>query len=64
MTLDLNDVIAGLLKMIQRGIGEDIDLELDPGHDLGAVNADPGQIEQVLMNLCVNARDAMPEAAG
>jgi signal transduction histidine kinase/sensor domain CHASE-containing protein/ActR/RegA family two-component response regulator len=60
ITLDLNDVIAGLLKLIQRGIGEDIELEFNPGHNLGAVNADPGQMEQVLMNLCVNARDAMP----
>lgn len=61
ITLDLNDVIAGLLKLIQRGIGEDIELDFNPGHNLGAVNADPGQMEQVLMNLCVNARDAMPE---
>ncbi len=61
VALDLNDVIARLLKLIQRGIGEDIDLEFNPGSDLGVVNADPGQMEQVLMNLCVNARDAMPD---
>jgi signal transduction histidine kinase/sensor domain CHASE-containing protein/CheY-like chemotaxis protein len=61
VALDLNDVIARLLKLIQRGIGEDIDLEFNPGYKLGVVNADPGQMEQVLMNLCVNARDAMPE---
>ena len=61
IALDLNDVIAGLLKLIQRGIGEDIELEFIPGFNLGVVNADPGQMEQVLMNLCVNARDAMPD---
>ena|GEM_PF-1646958 len=59
--LDLNDVIAGLIKLIQRGIGEDIELDFVPGHGLWTINADPGQVEQVLMNLCVNARDAMPD---
>ena len=48
------------LKMLTRLIGEDIDLVMVPGADLGAVKADPGQIEQVIMNLAVNARDAMP----
>ena len=59
--LDLNDLVTGLSSMLQRLIGEDIDLRLalDPG--LGRVSADPGQIEQVLMNLVVNARDAMPK---
>ena len=46
--------------MLTRLIGEDIDLVMIPGADLGAVKADPGQIEQVIMNLAVNARDAMP----
>jgi nitrogen-specific signal transduction histidine kinase/ActR/RegA family two-component response regulator len=58
--LDLNSVISGLEKMLKRLIGEDILLRtvLDP--DLGHVKADPGQIEQIVMNLAVNARDAMP----
>jgi len=59
--LNLNDVIAGLMKMVSRVIGEDIELNVIPGHDLGTIFADHGQIEQVLINLCVNARDAMPD---
>ncbi|MGC2194415.1 MAG: ATP-binding protein [Terriglobales bacterium] len=58
--LDLNAVITENLKMLTRLIGEDIDLVMIPGSDLGAVKADPGQIEQVILNLAVNARDAMP----
>ena len=58
--LDLNIVVANLEKMLRRLIGEDVKLHtvLDPS--LGSVKADPGQIEQVIMNLAVNARDAMP----
>src|SRR5215813_602867 len=59
--IDLNAVITENLKMLTRLIGEDIDLVMVPGADLGAVKADPGQIEQVILNLAVNARDAMPE---
>jgi PAS domain S-box-containing protein len=59
--LDLNDVVAENLKMLTRMIGEDIDLVMVPGPGLGAVRADPGQIDQVIMNLAVNARDAMPQ---
>ena len=58
--LDLNAVITENLKMLTRLIGEDIDLVMIPGPELGAVKADPGQIEQVILNLAVNARDAMP----
>ena len=59
--LDLNEVVAENLKMLTRMIGEDIDLVMVPGPGLGAVRADPSQIDQVIMNLAVNARDAMPQ---
>jgi PAS domain S-box-containing protein len=59
--VDLNCIVTENLKMLNRLIGEDIDLVMIPGGDLGAVKADPGQIEQVVMNLAVNARDAMPK---
>jgi PAS domain S-box-containing protein len=58
--IDLNAVLTENLRMLTRMIGEDIDLVMIPAADLGAVKADPGQIEQVMMNLAVNARDAMP----
>lgn len=58
--LDLNGVIPNMDKMLRRLIGEDIDLETFLAPELGRVEADPGQIEQVIMNLAVNARDAMP----
>ena len=58
--VDLGDVVAGVEKMLRRVIGEDIDLVTVLGSDAGAVRADVGQLEQVLMNLAVNARDAMP----
>jgi PAS domain S-box-containing protein len=58
--LDLNSVITENLKMLTRVIGEDIDLVMVPATELGAVRADAVQIEQVIMNLAVNARDAMP----
>ena len=59
--VDLNEIVSGMQNMLERIIGEDITLEarLEPG--LSSVEADPGQIEQVIMNLAVNARDAMPE---
>ncbi len=58
--LDLNDLVANLRKMLERLIGEDITLSTDLQPGLCSVVADPGQIEQVVMNLVVNARDAMP----
>jgi CheY-like chemotaxis protein len=58
--LDLNEVIGDLIKMLRRVIPENVELTVAPGAELWRVYADPGQIEQVLMNLCVNARDAMP----
>jgi signal transduction histidine kinase len=59
--LDLNMVVSEMDKMLRRLVGEDIDLVSMPAADLGRVKVDPGQIEQVLMNLVINARDAMPE---
>jgi len=59
--LDLNRIVANTDKMLTRLIGEDIELVAVAYPDLGRVKADPGQIEQVIMNLAVNARDAMPQ---
>jgi PAS domain S-box-containing protein len=59
--IDLNLVVTENLRMLERVIGEDIDLVMVPGGELGSVKADPGQVEQVIMNLAVNARDAMPQ---
>ncbi|HEY9073128.1 MAG TPA: PAS domain S-box protein, partial [Desulfobaccales bacterium] len=58
--MDLNEVVSEIEKMLRRLIGEDIDLVLVLGTGLGLVKADPAQLEQVIMNLAVNARDAMP----
>lgn len=58
--LDMNDLVEDLHKMLGRLIGEDIRLTTNLQTDLWAITADPGQIEQVIMNLVVNARDAMP----
>ena len=59
--LELNTVIGNLQKMIERLIGEDIELETIRHPELDLVKADPGQVEQIIMNLAVNARDAMPK---
>jgi PAS domain S-box-containing protein len=60
-TLDLNEVVTDVSRMLQRLIGEDVTMVTRLGEPLGPVNADPGQLTQVLMNLAVNARDAMPD---
>ncbi|MGD9949715.1 MAG: transporter substrate-binding domain-containing protein [Desulfobulbus sp.] len=59
--LDLNQTVEGMLKMVRRLIGEDIDLIWLPGERTGNINMDPSQIDQLLVNLCVNARDAVGE---
>jgi PAS domain S-box-containing protein len=58
---DLNSLIGDMEKMLRRLIGEDIDLRVIPGRDLRWIKADSGQVEQLIMNLVVNARDAMPK---
>ncbi len=59
--INLNTVVAGMDNMLRRLLGEDIELHTHFQPDLGLVRADPGQLEQVVLNLAVNARDAMPE---
>jgi PAS domain S-box-containing protein len=58
--LDLNEIVTGMDRMLRRLLGEGIELSLLTAHSVGRVHADPGQVEQVIMNLVVNARDAMP----
>jgi len=62
--VELNDVIAGIAQTLPRLIGEDIELTFSLGSGLGRVRVDPVQIEQILMNLAANARDAMPQGGG
>ena len=57
--LDINDTVSGMLKMLRRLIGEDIDLVWRPKSDLWQIKIDPSQIDQLLANLCVNARDSI-----
>jgi PAS domain S-box-containing protein len=57
--LDLNDTLEAMLKMLRRLIGEDIDLTWKPAPDLWLIRIDPSQIDQIMMNICVNARDAI-----
>jgi PAS domain S-box-containing protein len=59
LVLDLNETVAGMLVMLERLIGEGIHLSWRPGPDLALVSVDPSQIDQILANLCINARDAI-----
>jgi PAS domain S-box-containing protein len=61
IVLDLNDVISDTIKILQRVIGEDIQLTTTLTSKIGRVKVDPGQFSQIVMNLAVNARDAMPQ---
>jgi PAS domain S-box-containing protein len=58
--INLNDIVLNLDSLLRRLIGEDIEVLTVPSNDLGTVKADPGQLEQVIMNLALNSRDAMP----
>jgi two-component system cell cycle sensor histidine kinase/response regulator CckA len=59
--VDMNAVVNGLMKLLERAIGEDVSIKFRPGDAIATVQVDVGQMEQVLLNLVVNARDAMPE---
>jgi len=59
--IDLNEIVSGMRTLLERVLGEDVHLIMDLDVSLGPVTADPGQLEQVILNMAVNARDAMPE---
>ena len=59
--IDLNAVLGNLAKMLHRLIGDNIELESKYARDIPAIEADPGMVEQIIVNLCVNSRDAMPK---
>jgi signal transduction histidine kinase len=59
--LDLNSIVSETRTMLERLIGENIEFSTRLAEDLGSISADQGQLEQIIMNLVVNARDAMPE---
>jgi PAS domain S-box-containing protein len=58
--VDLNRILSDFALILRRAVGEEINLEFAPGHGLGSIRGDRGQLEQVMMNLLVNAKDAMP----
>ncbi|MCE9579139.1 MAG: response regulator [Deltaproteobacteria bacterium] len=60
LVIDLHELLGGAIRMLRRLIGEDIQLRFAPGVEVGSILVDPNQVEQVLINLAVNARDAMP----
>jgi two-component system, cell cycle sensor histidine kinase and response regulator CckA len=60
--LDLNETVEGMLKMLRRLIGEDINLEWLPGKNIWPINVDPSQVDQILANMCINAKDAITGA--
>ena len=62
VVLDLNETVAGMVRMLQRLIGENIELHWNPGCDIRRVRMDPSQVDQILANLCINARDAIGES--
>jgi len=62
--IDLNESISGMISMLRRLIGEEIELKWRPGEDLWPVRIDPSQVNQILANLCVNARDAITGSGG
>jgi two-component system cell cycle sensor histidine kinase/response regulator CckA len=62
VVLDLNEVVRGSENMLRRSVGEDVELDIRLARDLASTRADPAQVEQVLMNLVLNARDAIPTA--
>lgn len=59
--LDLNNTVEGMLSMLRRLIGENIELSMIPGKNLGTIKMDPSQVDQIMANLCVNARDAISD---
>jgi two-component system cell cycle sensor histidine kinase/response regulator CckA len=58
--VDLNEIVEQFVSLVRRAMPDDVDLDFIPGHQLGTITADPALLEQVLLNLCINARDAMP----
>ena len=58
--MDLGLVVRGLEPLLERTLGENLSIEIQIGPGVGPVSADPGQLEQMLLNLALNARDAMP----